>query len=201
MSRNLIQLKINGVDHEVAVRPYDVLLDVLRENLNLIGTKRGCDMGTCGCCTVLRDGRPVLACLTLVMECQGAELETIDEAGAWVAADDFICTGRRLYPAGNSPKPLRRMAQSLLGAPPDSTRGSSVEARIDHLIRMAREHSVQAAVFYIVKFCEPELFYQPLLRKALERHGIRCVEIEVDISDPYPHQATTRLEALLETVA
>ena len=128
-------------------------------------------------------------------------LEAITDAGGWIAVDDFICTGRRVYPAGDSPKPLRRMAQSLLGAPPDSTRGSSVEARIDHLIGMARQRSVQAAVFYIVKFCEPEQFYQPLLRKALERHGIRCVEIEVDISDPYPHQATTRLEALLETVA
>ena len=146
-----------------------------------------------------RDGTPLL--ISGVLPEPPEILDTIAEAGAWVAADDFICTGRRLYPAGDSPKPLRRIAQSLLGAPPDSTRGSSVEARVDHLIRMAREHGVKAAVFYIVKFCEPEQFYQPLLRKALEQHGIRCVEIEVDISDPYPHQATTRLEALLESVA
>ncbi|MBW2525995.1 MAG: 2-hydroxyacyl-CoA dehydratase [Deltaproteobacteria bacterium] len=127
--------------------------------------------------------------------------DAIADAGAWIAADDFLCTGRRLYPAGDSPKPLRRMAQSLLGAPPDSTRGSTVEARAAHLIALCRARSVKAAVFYIVKFCEPEQFYLPLLRKALEQHGIRSVEIEVDISEPYPHQATTRLEALLETVA
>ena len=78
MPRTVIRLHVNGVEQEVAVRPYDVLLDVLRESLNLIGTKRGCDMGTCGCCTVLRDGRPVLACLTLVMECVGSEIETIE---------------------------------------------------------------------------------------------------------------------------
>ena len=78
MSRNLIRLAINGVEREVAVRPYDVLLDVLRESLNLTGTKRGCDMGTCGCCTVLLRGRPILSCLTLAMECDGASVETIE---------------------------------------------------------------------------------------------------------------------------
>jgi carbon-monoxide dehydrogenase small subunit len=84
MSRTLIRLRVNGTEHEVAVRPYDVLLDVLREDLNLVGTKRGCDMGTCGCCTVLRDGRPVLACLTLAMECPGSDIRTVEslaEAG------------------------------------------------------------------------------------------------------------------------
>jgi aerobic-type carbon monoxide dehydrogenase small subunit (CoxS/CutS family) len=87
MSRTLIRLRVNGVEREVAVRPYDVLLDVLREGLNLIGTKRGCDMGTCGCCTVLRDGRPVLSCLTLVMECAGSEIETIESVSRGAALD------------------------------------------------------------------------------------------------------------------
>jgi aerobic-type carbon monoxide dehydrogenase small subunit (CoxS/CutS family) len=75
-------LRVNGVEREVAIRPYDVLLDVLREDLNLIGTKRGCDMGTCGCCTVLRDGRPVLSCLTLAMECRDADIETVEALSA-----------------------------------------------------------------------------------------------------------------------
>ena len=87
MPRTLIHLKVNDVEHEVAVRPYDVLLDVLREDLNLVGTKRGCDMGTCGCCTVLIDGRPMLSCLTLVLECVGAEIETIESVARGVELD------------------------------------------------------------------------------------------------------------------
>ena len=78
MSRQVITLNVNGSNHEVAVREYDVLLDVIRENLNLIGTKRGCDMGTCGCCTVIIDGRARLSCLTLAMECVGKKIITIE---------------------------------------------------------------------------------------------------------------------------
>jgi len=78
MARKLINLNVNGSAHETAVREYDVLLDVIRENLNLTGVKRGCDMGTCGCCTVLIDGRAKLSCLTLVLEGVGKEITTIE---------------------------------------------------------------------------------------------------------------------------
>jgi aerobic-type carbon monoxide dehydrogenase small subunit (CoxS/CutS family) len=77
-ARRLITIELNGAPRAVAVRPYDVLLDVLRENLNLTGTKRGCDMGTCGCCTVHINGRPRLACLTLAVHCDGASVTTIE---------------------------------------------------------------------------------------------------------------------------
>ncbi len=78
MTRKLVTFKINGSSYETAVREYDVLLDVVRENLNLTGTKRGCDFGTCGCCTVLVDGRARLSCLTLALECVGKEITTIE---------------------------------------------------------------------------------------------------------------------------
>lgn len=78
MARKLISLNVNGALHETAVREHDVLLDVIRENLNLTGTKRGCDMGTCGCCTVLIDGRARLSCLTLALECIGHRITTIE---------------------------------------------------------------------------------------------------------------------------
>ncbi len=78
MKRVLVDLNVNGSQYSVAVREYDVLLDVLRENLNLTGTKRGCDMGTCGCCTVLIDGRPRLSCLTLALECAGKQIVTVE---------------------------------------------------------------------------------------------------------------------------
>jgi len=77
-ARVVARLRVNGRDVEPAVRPYDVLLDVLREDLNLTGTKRGCDMGTCGCCTVLLDGRPALSCLTLALEAEGREITTVE---------------------------------------------------------------------------------------------------------------------------
>jgi carbon-monoxide dehydrogenase small subunit len=78
MARKLVTLNINGSNFETAIREYDVLLDVIRENLNLIGTKRGCDMGTCGCCTVIIDGRARLSCLTLAMECLDKKITTIE---------------------------------------------------------------------------------------------------------------------------
>ena len=81
VDRTLMSIRVNGVERRVAVRPYDVLLDLLRENLNLTGTRRGCDMGTCGCCAVLIDGRPTLSCLTLALEAEGKAVTTIEAVG------------------------------------------------------------------------------------------------------------------------
>lgn len=77
-TKQIVTLCVNGSHHEVAIRSYDVLLDVIRETLNLTGTKRGCDMGTCGCCTVHVDGRARLSCLTLALEAVGHEITTIE---------------------------------------------------------------------------------------------------------------------------
>jgi carbon-monoxide dehydrogenase small subunit len=81
IEREVVSLTVNGARHRIAVRPYDVLLDVLREQMNLTGTRRGCDMGTCGCCTVIVGGRPVLSCLLLAMEAEGADIVTIEGIG------------------------------------------------------------------------------------------------------------------------
>jgi len=74
----ILRLEVNGAITELAARPADLLLDLLREDLNLTGTKRGCDMGSCGCCTVHIDGQPRLACLTLAAEAQGKKITTIE---------------------------------------------------------------------------------------------------------------------------
>lgn len=73
-----VRLRVNGVSTALVCPPERILLDLLREDLNLTGTKRGCDLGTCGCCTVWVDGTPVLSCLTLARLVSGREVTTIE---------------------------------------------------------------------------------------------------------------------------
>lgn len=73
-----ITLKINGNEQSISVLPYVSLLDALRERLNLTGTKKGCDHGQCGACTVICDGKRVLSCLTLAVMKDGSEITTIE---------------------------------------------------------------------------------------------------------------------------
>src|SRR3974390_3154947 len=97
-----ISLTVNGVRHDIALSdPRVTLLDLLREQLDLTGTKKGCDRGQCGACTVLVDGRRINSCLTLAVSCDGAEVLTIEGVGrgdildpvqaAFVAHDALQC--------------------------------------------------------------------------------------------------------------
>ncbi|MGQ4807358.1 4-hydroxybenzoyl-CoA reductase subunit gamma [Candidatus Entotheonellaceae bacterium PAL068K] len=76
--KSVLQLRINGEDVEVFVAVHHTLLEVLREQLHLTGTKHGCELGECGTCTVLIDGEPVLSCLVLPIEVQGQEILTVE---------------------------------------------------------------------------------------------------------------------------
>src|SRR5258705_11767401 len=73
-----ITLLVNGEPTEVAFAPYKTLLEVLREDLNLCGTKHGCELGECGACAVLLDGQPVLSCLVLGVDCEGGRVTTVE---------------------------------------------------------------------------------------------------------------------------
>ena len=73
-----ITLRVNGAEHKLSVAPWTTLLDALRDRLNLTGTKKGCDHGQCGACTVLVEGRRVNSCLTLAVMKDGAEVTTIE---------------------------------------------------------------------------------------------------------------------------
>src|SRR5215470_17261301 len=96
-----VTLNVNKRAHELRIEPRVSLLDALREHLGLTGSKKGCDQGTCGACTVWVDGRRVLACLTLAVACEGHEVTTIEGIGvdgephpmqrAFVEHDAFQC--------------------------------------------------------------------------------------------------------------
>jgi carbon-monoxide dehydrogenase small subunit len=76
-----LKMKVNGEEVEVAVKPTWTLLRVLREELGLTGTKKGCEQGDCGSCTIILDGRAVNACLVLALQAQSKEIETIEGMG------------------------------------------------------------------------------------------------------------------------
>jgi xanthine dehydrogenase YagT iron-sulfur-binding subunit len=96
-----VTLSVNGQAQELRIEPRVSLLDALREHLGLTGSKKGCDQGTCGACTVWVDGRRVLACLTLAVTCEGREVTTIEGLSAdgelhpvqaaFIANDAFQC--------------------------------------------------------------------------------------------------------------
>jgi len=78
LAKHAMVLRVNGEEHEVAFTPHKTLLEVLREDMDLTGTKHGCELGECGACTVLIDGEPRLSCLTLALECDGVAIDTIE---------------------------------------------------------------------------------------------------------------------------
>ena len=96
-----VALQINGTDHALLLDPRVTLLDALREHLGLTGTKKGCDHGACGACTVLVDGQRILSCLTLAVTCEGQQVTTIEGLAqgehlhplqaAFIAHDGFQC--------------------------------------------------------------------------------------------------------------
>ena len=98
---HLVSFLLNGDERTLAVEPRRTLLDALRVDLSLTGTKKVCDMGDCGACTVLLDGRAVYSCLTLAVDCEGREVTTIEGLAhgneldpvqqAFVEADAYQC--------------------------------------------------------------------------------------------------------------
>ncbi|MEZ6146717.1 MAG: (2Fe-2S)-binding protein [Planctomycetaceae bacterium] len=77
-NKRVVTCTVNGREESFLCKPQQTLLEVLRDELELTGTKEGCSNGNCGACTVLMNGKPVVSCLVLAVECEGAELETIE---------------------------------------------------------------------------------------------------------------------------
>jgi len=88
MNKVQLSLEVNGEPAQLSFTPSKSLLEVLREDLSLTGTKHGCELGECGACAVLMDGRPVLSCLVLALECDGSRITTVEG----------LATDARLHP-------------------------------------------------------------------------------------------------------
>jgi aerobic-type carbon monoxide dehydrogenase small subunit (CoxS/CutS family) len=138
MSSNLkLRLRVNGEEREFLAPVHHTLLEVLREELGLMGTKHGCELGECGTCAVLVDGRPVLSCLTLPAECEGCAITTVEG----------MAEGGRLHPlqqafadlgaaqCGYCTPGFLLVAQALLAEKPTATRAEIAEALAGNLCR------------------------------------------------------------------
>jgi carbon-monoxide dehydrogenase small subunit len=130
-AKSHVAFVVNGEPVEAAFAPHKTLLEVLREDLNLTGTKHGCELGECGTCAVLVDGKPVLSCLVLGLECEGRNVETVEgiagpeglhplqkafadlgAAQCGYCTPGFLLTARALLEA--NPKPTRTQIREAL---------------------------------------------------------------------------------------
>lgn len=133
-----LSFRVNSVDHDVLVPPWRTLLEVLRENLGLIGAKRSCQEGQCGACTVLIDGEPVNSCLYLAVEAQNKEILTIEGMGGGdrdlhQIQKSFVKAGA--VQCGFCTPGLIVLTRWLLSKEPDPSEDEIREAIVGHLCR------------------------------------------------------------------
>ncbi len=137
VSDRLLQMQVNGRRHAVAAKGSASLLDVLRDGLQLTGTKQGCDGGECGACTVLVDGEPRLACITLAGSVQGRAIETIES----LATQGRLSTLQRAFheklgtQCGFCTPGMVMAAEALLRREPQPTEAQIREALAGNLCR------------------------------------------------------------------
>lgn len=137
MKKELIELRVNGQTYEVAVPPNRLLLDALREDLRLTGSKRGCDDSSCGCCTVLVDGTPMLSCVMLAASYQDVEITTIEgvaQGGELHAVQEGFCVEGGAQ-CGFCTPGMIMTAKALLDRNPNPTREEIADALSGNLCR------------------------------------------------------------------
>lgn len=143
-----IAFTLNGEDAEVAFAPHKTLLEVLREDLLLTGTKHGCELGECGTCAVLVDGRSVLSCLMLGLEAEGRRIETVEgmatPEGLHPLQDTFADTGAAQ--CGYCTPGFLLVAKELLAANANPSRDEIKEALSGNLCRCTGYIKIYEAV-------------------------------------------------------
>ena len=152
-----IRLTLNGEEVDVGFAPYKTLLEVLREDLGHTGTKHGCELGECGACAVLLDGKPVLSCLVLGLECAGRSVLTVEGLAADGRLDPLQDAFADLGAAqcGYCTPGILLTAKALLDADPRPSRGQIREALSGNLCRCTGYlqifEAVEAAMTEIAK--------------------------------------------------
>lgn len=135
--RALLALRVNGERYEVAAPAHHTLLEVLREELGLTGTKHGCELGECGTCAVLVDGEPVLSCLLMPQDCEGKEVVTVEgmAAGAELHPLQRAFADNGAAQCGYCTPGFLLTAQALLESNPSPDREEIREALSGNLCR------------------------------------------------------------------
>ena len=127
--------------------------------------------------------------------------DRINDYGAHVIADDLACGSRRAYENFSDVDPFMRLARQLMSMPPDSTISTPYNQRYDYLMdRMAR-FKAKGMLVYEVKFCEPELFYLPLLEERLKAKGYGFLYVETELTPEIPHTVLNRINAFIEVLS
>jgi carbon-monoxide dehydrogenase small subunit len=147
-SKKHIHFTLNGEHTEVAFAPHKTLLEVLREDLNLTGTKHGCELGECGTCAVLVDGRSILSCLMLGLEAEGREVKTIEGMANGAELHPLQETFADLGAAqcGYCSPGFLLVAEELLKKSPSPTRAEIQEALSGNLCRCTGYIKIYEAV-------------------------------------------------------
>jgi carbon-monoxide dehydrogenase small subunit len=151
--KQVLHLRVNGQEQQVYVPVHKTLLEVLREDLDLTGTKHGCELGECGACTVLVDGMPVLACLALPIELQGREITTVEGMARGTELHPLQKSFAELNAAqcGYCTSGMLLSAQALLDGNPDPTRHEIREALAGNLCRCTGYVKILDAVMEAAK--------------------------------------------------
>ena len=157
MDKELIRLKVNGEKYEVAVPPNKLLLDALREDLRLTGSKRGCDDSSCGCCTVLVDGLPQLSCVMLAASYQEVEIITIEgvaRGGELTPLQEGFCVEGGTQ-CGFCTPGIVLVAKALLERNPNPTREEIAAALSGNLCRCTGYEQIYLSIEHAIKKLRP----------------------------------------------
>lgn len=158
MEKERIQLCVNETQYELEVPPNRLLLDVLREDLRLTGTKRGCDDSSCGCCTVLVDGTPMLSCVMLAVSYQDARITTIEGVAHGDELDPLqegFCVEGGAQ-CGYCTPGIILVAKALLAHNPNPTREEIAEALAGNLCRCTGYTQIYASIEHAIRRLQGE---------------------------------------------